>query len=195
MSTANPASNTLRTHGLQFIKLFQGALRLMGLYAREQDQVQRQIERAYAPLQLIFEETHSLSVSFQYDRVVLNTLVWPEPALAPLAGELAKRGIGALVFLKGISEASLGRMLSLLVTKPESIQETGGLVKFLQANPLERARIIPAQMTIGDGSLASGATDLAAAAMEGAASVAASSEMIETMARIPNWVCRPRTGC
>ena len=188
MSTANPASNTLRTHGLQFIKLFQGALRLMGLYTREHDQVQRQIERAYAPLQHVFEETHSLSISFQYDRVVLNTLVWPEPALAPLAGELAKRGIGAVVFLKGISEASLGRMLSLLVTKPESIQEAGGLVKFLQANPLERARIIPAQLAMGDGSLAVGATDLAAAAMEGAASVAASSEMIETMARIPNWV-------
>ncbi len=187
MTTPAQASNALRTRGLQFVKLFQSALRLLGLYSVEHHQVQKQIERAYVPLEAVLQESHSLSVGFQFDRVVLNSLALPEPTLAPLAGELAKRRIGALVFFGGITEMGLGRMLSTLATRPETIEESGGLMKFLQSHPLERARIVPLQMSTADGSLVASAAEIAAAAVEGV-SVGASVEMVEAMGRIPSWV-------
>ena len=174
MGTPVSAATTLRTQGLQFVRVFQGALRLTMLYSADQEQVQALVERALTPLDAVLKETPMLSVAFQFDRVLLNSVPVADPPLAPLAGELTKRRVGFLAFSEGIDQAGLARVLTILATKPETIEERGGPVRFLRANPLQHARIVPIEMAAEDGSLA----------------VVTSAEEAAAMARIPRWLTR-----
>ncbi len=174
MSTPATAAAVLRTQGLQFVRLFQGSLRLVMLYSADHNQTQAMIQRAIIPLLRVLQETPTLSIGFQFDNVVLNSLPVSDPQLAPLARELVKRRVGFLVFSEGIDHSGLARVLSVLGTKAETIEEKGGLVKFLRSNPLEHARIVPIQLAAAEGSLA----------------VVTSAEEAAAMAKIPRWLLR-----
>jgi len=174
MRTPATIANILRTQGLQFARLFQGALRLVMLYSAEHTQSKAMIERAFQVVDGLLKEVSTLSLGFQFDRVVLNSLPVGDPSLAPLASELAKRRVGFLVFTEGLDEAGLARMLGVLGTKPEVIEEKGGLVRFLRSNPLEHTRIVPVQVAAAEGSLA----------------VVTSAEEAASIARIPRWLLR-----
>ncbi len=174
MSTPATVAATLRNQGLQFVRMLQGALRMVMLYSAEHHQARAMIQRAVKPLDIVLKETPTLSVGFQFDRVLLNSVPVADPSLSPLAAELVKRRVGFLVFSEGLDEAGLVRMLSVLATKPETIEEQGGLIKFLRANPLEYARIVPIQEAAADGTLA----------------VVTTAEEAAAMAKIPRWLLR-----
>lgn len=174
MSTPATVAATLRNQGLQFVRMLQGALRMVMLYSAEHHQARAMIQRAVKPLDIVLKETPTLSVGFQFDRVLLNSVPVADPSLSPLAAELVKRRVGFLVFSEGLDEAGLVRMLSVLATKPETIEEQGGLIKFLRSNPLEYARIVPIQEAAADGTLA----------------VVTTAEEAAAMAKIPRWLLR-----
>lgn len=147
---------------------------MVQLYSTEHTQTRAMIERALAPLWAVLRETPTLSIGFQFNQVLLNSLPLTDPTLSPLAGELVKRRVAFLVFSEGIDEAGLARMLTVLATRPEDIEEKGGLVRFLRAHPLENAHIVPLQVAAADGSMA----------------VVTSAEEAAAMAKVPRWLQR-----
>ncbi len=142
------------------------------MYSSDHNQAQSMVQRAMGVLEEVFRQTPTLSVGFQFDRVLLNSLPVADPSLSPLAAELTKRGVGFLVFSEGLTHAGLAKMLSVLATRPEAIEEKGGLARFLRIQPLQHVRIVPVQT----------------AAAEGTTAVVTSAEEAWAMSRIPRWL-------
>lgn len=174
MGTSATVAAVLRTQGVQFVRLLQSAVRLVMIYSSDHSQAHSLTQRAMAALEEVLKQTPTLSVGFQFDRVLLNSLPVADPSLSPLAAELTKRGVGFLVFSEGLTESGLSKMISVLATRPEAIQEQGGLPRFLRVHPLEHARIVPIQTAAADGSLA----------------VVTSAEEAAAMSKVPRWLLR-----
>lgn len=154
LSTPSTVTAVLRSQGVQFVRLFQGALRLVRLYSTDHAQVRAAIDRFLAPLNKVLKATPTLTVSFQFDNVVLNSVPVSDATLAPLAGELVRRRVGFLEFSQGVDYVNLARMLTVLAAKPEKIDERGGIERYLRDFPIERARIVPLQTNTSGGSVA-----------------------------------------
>jgi len=152
--------------------MMQGALRLFALYSSEHPQAQSLVRRALEALHAVLKETTTLSVGFQFNNVLLNSLPLSDPSLSFLAGELAKRRVGFMSFTAGIDEGELCRAIAVLATSPETIEKQGGLGPFLRNNPLAHARIVPIQTAADEGSLA----------------VVTSAEEAAAMAKVPRWL-------
>jgi hypothetical protein len=167
-----PVTSILRGQGIQFVRMMQGALRLFALYSSEHPQAQSLVRRALEALHAVLKETTTLSVGFQFNNVLLNSLPLSDPSLSFLAGELAKRRVGFMSFTAGIDEGELCRAIAVLATSPETIEKQGGLGPFLRNNPLAHARIVPIQTAADEGSLA----------------VVTSAEEAAAMAKVPRWL-------
>jgi len=174
MGTSATAAAVLRTQGIQFVRLLQSALRLMIMYSSDHTQAQSMAQRAMSALLEVFRQTPTLSVGFQFDRVLLNSLPVADPSVSTLAAELTKRGVGFLVFSEGLTDAGLTKMIGVLATRPEVIEEKGGLARFLRSNPLNHARIVPVQTAAADGTLG----------------VLTSAEEASAASKIPRWLLR-----
>lgn len=164
----------LRTQGLQFVRIFQGALRLVSMYSSKHNSAQTQTQRAMVLLNDLLSELTTLSIGFQFDRVLINSLPVADPTLAWLAGELAKRRVGYLVFSFGMNMENLEAVLDLLSARPDTIEQDGGLEMFLRHHPMEHAQIVPVRL----------------AADEGAMAVVTSAEEAALLSRIPRWLLR-----
>jgi len=169
---ATPVTSILRGQGIQFVRMMQGALRLFALYSTEHPQAQSLVQRALQALQAVLKETATLSIGFQFNNVLLNSLPFSDPSLSFLAGELAKRRVGFISFTAGIDEAELCRAIAVLATGPDTIEKQGGLGPFLRNNPLAHARIVGVQTAADEGSLA----------------VITSAEEAAAMTKVPRWL-------
>ena len=169
---ATPVTSILRGQGIQFVRMMQGALRLFALYSSEHPQAQSLVRRALDALHAVLKETTTLSIGFQFNNVLLNSLPLSDPSLSFLAGELAKRRVGFMSFTAGIDEGELCRAIAVLATSPDTIEKQGGLGLFLRNNPLAHARIVPIQTAAEEGSLA----------------VVTSAEEAAAMAKVPKWL-------
>ena len=169
---ATPVTSILRGQGIQFVRMMQGALRLFALYSTEHPQAQSLVQRALQALQAVLKETATLSIGFQFNNVLLNSLPFSDPSLSFLAGELAKRRVGFISFTAGIDEAELCRAIAVLATGPDTIEKQGGLGPFLRNNPLAHARIVGVQTATDEGNLA----------------VITSAEEAAAMAKVPRWL-------
>jgi len=169
---ATPVTSILRGQGIQFVRMLQGALRLFALYSSEHPQAQSLVRRALQALQAVLKETATLSIGFQFNNVLLNSLPLSDPSLSWLAGELAKRRVGFISFTAGIDEGELCRAIAVLATSPETIDQQGGMGPFLRNNPLAHARIVGVQTAADEGSLA----------------VITSAEEAAAMAKVPRWL-------
>jgi hypothetical protein len=169
---ATPVTSILRGQGIQFVRMMQGALRLFALYSSEHPQAQSLVRRALDALHAVLKETTTLSIGFQFNNVLLNSLPLSDPSLSFLAGELAKRRVGFMSFTAGIDEGELCRAIAVLATSPDTIEKQGGLGPFLRNNPLAHARIVPIQTAAEEGSLA----------------VVTSAEEAAAMAKVPKWL-------
>lgn len=169
---ATPVTSILRGQGIQFVRMLQGALRLFALYSSEHPQAQSLVRRALQALQAVLKETATLSIGFQFNNVLLNSLPLSDPSLSWLAGELAKRRVGFISFTAGIDEGELCRAIAVLATSPETIDQQGGMGPFLRNNPLAHARIVGVQTAADEGSLA----------------VITSAEEAAAMTKVPRWL-------
>jgi HEAT repeat protein len=171
---AASVATILRTQGLQFVKTLQSVLRLFILYSSNHPQAQSLIQRALVSLNQVLEQTGVLSIGFQFNSIILNSLPVSDSSLSWLAGEFTKRGIGFLAFSRGMDQAALANALSVLAMSPDAIEQKGGLAAFLRGHPLQYVRIVPIQAAADDGSLA----------------VITSAEEASAIANVPQWLMR-----
>ena len=104
------------------------------------------LEQSYAALNSLLEVTKPFPFTFGFasQRVLLNNILTTDTSLASLRKEFSKRGMGAVCFLPDLSVDNFKRGLALLVTKPEAIEQAGGIKAFLDQNPIGGMRILPA---------------------------------------------------
>lgn len=153
-SSVAPSSSIIRTQGLQFVRMLQGGIRLAGMYSAEHVRSQPLAQSALNALSNVLNEVNALTISFQFNFVVLNSLPVSDPSLSWLAGEFAKREIGFVSFSRGITLDNLVAAMGVLAVRAETVRQKGGLITFLQEHPLQHVQILAAKSQVdADGNL------------------------------------------
>jgi HEAT repeats len=137
--------NQLKKSGLNFGRVLQRSCRLVALYTADHPAVQDTLQTAYETLNTLLKQSPQFTFGFFGRRVVLNELLTPDPSLDSLDNEFFKRNIAAVSFTLGITFREFRRGLALLVTKPEVIEQSGGINSFLRKNQIEGMRILASE--------------------------------------------------
>ena len=136
----------LKKQGLEFGRSLQRLFKIVLLYLINHAAANTPLEQSYADLNSLLEVTKPFPFTFGFasQRVLLNNILTTDTSLAPLGKEFSKRGMGAVCFLPDLSVDNFKRGFAFLVTKPEAIEQAGGIKAFLDQNPIEGMRILPA---------------------------------------------------
>lgn len=102
------------------------------------------VQRSYDLLNPMVKQSRHLTIGFVDQRVLLNNILTAEESLKPLENEFLKRGIGAVTFEAGITLAAYRNAIGAIAANPKAIEESGGLLPFLEQRRLEFVRIFPA---------------------------------------------------
>jgi HEAT repeat protein len=134
--------NLLKKEGLAFGRALQRAYKIVYLYTPEHAAAEEPLQRVYESLNSLLRQTPQFTFGFFNRRVVLNELLTPDPTLESLEAEFQKRNITAVTFFLGITFREFKRGLVLLSTKPDVIEQSGGMNVFLKKNQIEGMRIV-----------------------------------------------------
>ncbi len=134
--------NDLKRQGLAFGRALQRTYKIVALYTTDHAAAEEPLQRVYESLNSLLKQTPQFTFGFFNRRVVLNELLTPDPSLEPLEDEFFKRGITAVIFFLGITFREFKRGMVLLSTKPDHIEQSGGIAVFLKKNAVEGMRII-----------------------------------------------------
>ncbi len=134
----------IKNHGLKFAKSLQMVFRVVGMFTASHQAATAPIKHSYNLLNFLLKNSPQLTLGFVEQRVMLNNILTTDLSLAPLENECLKRGIGAFTFYAGMTLASYRRAMAALAVNPKVIEEHGGLLPYLAANPLENVRVFPA---------------------------------------------------
>ena len=134
--------NQLKTRGLDFGRALQRAYKIALLYTAEHSGSEAPIQQAFLSLENMLKLSPQFTFGFYNQRVLLNDLLTADTSVAPLQAEFSKRRIAAASFFSGISVREFRRGISILATKPDVIEQAGGIELFLKKNPIEGMRIL-----------------------------------------------------
>ena len=136
----------LKTQGLEFGRSLQRLLKIALLYSINHPAVNTSLEQSYAALTSSLGVTKPFPFTFGFanQRVLLNNILTTDTSLGPLRKEFSKRGIGAVCFLPELTLENFKQGLALFGTKPEAIEQAGGIKTFLDRNQIQGMRILPA---------------------------------------------------
>ncbi len=137
--------NQLKAQGLAFGQAFQTAFKVSVMYAAEHAAAERSVQQSYVTLSSLLKQTRQFTFGFVNRRVLLNHSLISQNPLTHLEIEFSKREIAAVSFDAGVSLEEFKRSLALVTTKPNVIAEQGGIKRFLERNPIEGVRVLPAQ--------------------------------------------------
>lgn len=141
--------STLKAQGLAFGRSLLGAIRTAAMYSIDHPTVEKVLQQTYACLNSLVKQTQRFTFGFLNQRLLVNNLLTEDRSLVQLEVEFAKRGIMAVIFTAGITAQEFKRALGLLATKPQIIEEKGGIKIFLEQNPIQGLQIIPARKQQG----------------------------------------------
>lgn len=141
--------NQLKAQGLAFGQAFQTAFKISLMYSPDHAAADRSIQQSYAILGSLLKETRQFTFGFVDRKVLLNNSLTSQNPVTHLEIEFSKREIAAVSFAAGVSLKEFKRGLALVTTKPNVIAEQGGLKRFLERNPIEGVRVLPAKKTQG----------------------------------------------
>ncbi len=137
--------NQLKAQGLAFGQAFQTAFKVSIMYSAEHAAADRSVQQSYAVLGSLLKQARQFTFGFVNRRVLLNNSLTSQNPLTHLEIEFSKREIAAVSFHAGLSLKEFKRGLALVTTKPNVIADQGGIKRFLERNPIEGIRVLPAQ--------------------------------------------------
>jgi hypothetical protein len=140
---------TLKAEGLAFGHSLQTAFKTVAMYSVDHPAAEKTTAQIYASLNALVRQTQQFTFGFLNKRVLINELLTDDDTLSPLEGEFSRRGIGAITFSAGITLSEFKRGLAVVCSRPKIIEEQGGIKPFLQQNPIEGMRILPAVISEG----------------------------------------------
>ena len=134
-----------KAQGLAFGRNLQRAFRIALMYSPAHSAAEIPLQHTYASLSSVLQQKRQFVFGFLTQQVVLDNILATDNLMGPLQAEFLKRGISGICFSAGLTFPEFKRGLGLLTTKPEAIEQNGGIGAFLKRNPVAGMRIIPIQ--------------------------------------------------
>ena len=134
----------LKVQGIRFARSLQTLMKMVNMFSAEHKSASGLLQRTYELLNPLLKQSKSLTIGFIDQRMLLNNILTAEESLKPLENEFLKRGIGAVTFDAGITLTAFRTAVGAIATNPKLIQESGGLLPFLEQKQLEFVRVFPA---------------------------------------------------
>lgn len=135
----------LKQQGLAFGRQLQTVLKSVAMYSVEHPATERGLQQAFAGLNALLKQAGQFTIGFVNHRLLMGSILTDDDSLAQLEAEFARRGIGTATFSAGLTQRDFKRALALLSTRPQSIEEAGGIEKLLSRDPVNGLRILPAR--------------------------------------------------
>jgi len=136
--------NQLKTQGLRYARSLLMVFKTVSMFSAEHTAANGPFQQSFDHLNALVKATGQFTIGFVDQRVMLNNILTTEKALAALENEFLKRGIGALTFQAGMTLASYKRAMGVLAKPAKVMEEAGGLMEYLELNPVEFIRVFPA---------------------------------------------------
>src|SRR5215475_15562251 len=137
-------SKQIKALGLRFARALQVTLKTAVMFTVEHKSVERPIQQSFLLLNNLLKETGQFTFGFIDNQVMLNNVLTTDTSLHNLETEFLKRGMAAVTFEPGLTLGRYKRVISVLAVPSKTIDETGGLLSYLDQNEIEGARILPA---------------------------------------------------
>src|SRR3954471_1402913 len=137
--------NQLKMQGLRYAKSLQMVMKTVIMFSADHKGATQPIETSYQMLNALLKQTRTFTLGFVDGRIMINNvLTQADRGLLSLENELLKRGIGAVTFEAGITLAAYKRAAGVLAVPTKHLEEIGGLLPWLDQNPIEFLRVYPA---------------------------------------------------
>ena len=137
--------NQLKTQGLRYAKSLQMLMKTVIMFSADHKGANQPIANSYQMLNALLKQTRTFTLGFVDGRIMINNvLTQADKSLLSLENELLKRGIGAVTFEAGITLAAYKRAAGVLAVPVKHLEEIGGLIPWLDQNPVEFLRVYPA---------------------------------------------------
>jgi HEAT repeat protein len=133
--------------GIRFARSLQTLMKMVNMFSADHKSAAGMLQRSYDFLNPLVKQSRHLTLGFVDQRVLLNNILTAEDSLKPLENEFLKRGIGAVTFEAGITLAAYRNAVGAISANLKLIEESGGLLPFLEQRQLEFVRIFPATKT------------------------------------------------
>lgn len=143
--SARDDRNQLKVQGLAFGRSLQMVLKTVIMYSVDHPAVEKVLQQTYAALQNLARQTQQFTFGFVNQRVLVGNILTDDSTLRQLELEFSKRGIAAVAFSEAVTLRDFKRVLALLSTKPQVLDENAGIKTLFDQNPIEGVRIVPAR--------------------------------------------------
>ena len=137
----------VKVEGIRFARSLQTLVKMVNMFSADHKSASGLLQRSYDFLNPLVKQSRHLTLGFVDQRVLLNNILTAEDSLKPLENEFLKRGIGAMTFEAGITLAAYRNAVGAICANPKLIEESGGLLPFLEQKQLEFVRVFPATKT------------------------------------------------
>jgi hypothetical protein len=137
----------VKVQGIRFARSLQMLVKMANMFSADHKSVTGLLQRSYDLLNPLVKQSRHLTLGFVDQRVLLNNILTAEDSLKPLENEFLKRGIGAVTFEAGITLAAYRNAVGAISASFKLIEESGGLLPFLEQRQLEFVRVFPATKT------------------------------------------------
>ena len=137
----------VKAQGLRFARSLQTLVKMVNMFSADHKSATGMLQRSYDLLNPLVKQSRHLTLGFVDQRILLNNILTAEDGLKPLENEFLKRGIGAVTFEAGITLTAYRNAISAIAANAKLIEESGGLLPFLEQRQLEFVRIFPATKT------------------------------------------------
>lgn len=137
-------SKQIKTLGLRFARALQTTIKTVGVFTVDHKSAERPIQQSFLLLNNLLKESGQFTFGFIDNQVMLNNLLTSDTTLRHLETEFLKRGVAAITFEPGLSVARFTKVVQVLSTHVDRIEEVGGFLVFLEQHEVEGVRILPA---------------------------------------------------
>jgi hypothetical protein len=136
--------NQLKVQGIRYARSLQMLFKTIAVFSADHRAAAQPLQQSFDVLNALLKQTGQFTIGFVDQRIMLNNILTTEKALNALENEFLKRGIGAITFQAGMTLAAYRRGLGLLARPAKEIEAAGGLGNYLEQEPLEFIRVLPA---------------------------------------------------
>ncbi|HUK47162.1 MAG TPA: hypothetical protein VLW06_06205, partial [Terriglobales bacterium] len=130
--------------GLRFARSLQMTVKTAIMFTVNHKSVERPMLQSFDLLNSLLKDSGQFTFGFVDNQLILNNLLTTDNSLSHLQTEFLKRGIAAVTFEPGLTMARYRKVVSLLAVSTKEIDDAGGTLTFIDLNPVEGARILPA---------------------------------------------------
>ncbi|MGH8459237.1 MAG: hypothetical protein ACRESV_07795, partial [Nevskiales bacterium] len=134
----------LKIQGVRFARSLQMLFKTVAMFSADHSAAAALFQQSFEVLNVLVKEKGQFTLGFVDQRIMLDNVLTTERSLHQLEGEFLRRSIGAITFQAGMTLAAYKRGMSVITRPTKQIEEAGGLVAYLEKNPLEFLRVFPA---------------------------------------------------